>query len=178
VRSEVCRITYRTLRGPLALALVLPVVLCLAHFATRRLLRLDAYGHGSVPDNIYTTSFMVAYPRTACYIRPMNLDTAAKRLAELGNTTRLQIFRLLVQSGREGLSIGEIQEHLGAPASTLAFHLRGLVVAGLVEQERQGRVVRCRPNIAALNDTLAFVKENCCAGFAADKRERRRGSAA
>ena len=75
-------------------------------------------------------------------------------------------------------SIGEIQSHLGVPASTLAFHLRGLVVAGLVEQERQGRVVTCRPNIAALNDTLAFVKENCCAGFVADKRERRKGAAA
>jgi DNA-binding transcriptional ArsR family regulator len=108
----------------------------------------------------------------------MNMDTAAKRLAELGNATRLQIFRLLVQAGREGLSIGEIQNHLGLPASTLAFHLRGLVVAGLVEQERQGRIVICRSNIAALNDTLAFVKENCCAGFAAGKRGPRRGVAA
>jgi ArsR family transcriptional regulator len=121
---------------------------------------------------------MVAYGWVECYIPPMNLDTAAKRLAELGNATRLQIFRLLVQADREGLSIGEIQSHLGIPASTLAFHLRGLVVAGLVEQERQGRVVTCRPNIAALNDTLAFVKENCCAGFAARTRERRKGAAA
>jgi ArsR family transcriptional regulator len=117
---------------------------------------------------------MVAYRRVVCYMPLMNLNTAAKRLAELGNATRLQIFRLLVQAGREGLSIGEIQSHLGAPASTLAFHLRGLVVAGLVEQERQGRVVTCRPNIEALNDTLAFVKENCCAGFGMDKRERRK----
>jgi ArsR family transcriptional regulator, arsenate/arsenite/antimonite-responsive transcriptional repressor len=121
---------------------------------------------------------MVAYGWVECYIPPMNLDTAAKRLAELGNATRLQIFRLLVQADREGLSIGEIQSHLGIPASTLAFHLRGLVVAGLVEQERQGRVVTCRPNIAALNDTLAFVKENCCAGFAARTRDRRKGAAA
>ncbi len=121
---------------------------------------------------------MVAYRRVVCYIPPMKLDTAAKRLAELGNTTRLQIFRLLVQAGRDGLSIGEIQSYLGVPASTLAFHLRGLVVAGLVEQERQGRVVTCRPNIAALNDTLAFVKENCCVGFAAEKRGGRKGAAA
>jgi DNA-binding transcriptional ArsR family regulator len=106
----------------------------------------------------------------------MNLDTAAKRLAELGNATRLQIFRLLVQAGRKGLSIGEVQSRLRVPASTLAFHLRGLVVAGLVEQERQGRVVICRSNVAALNDTLAFVKENCCAGFA--QRERRKEAAA
>jgi ArsR family transcriptional regulator, arsenate/arsenite/antimonite-responsive transcriptional repressor len=108
----------------------------------------------------------------------VNLDTAAKRLAELGNATRLQIFRLLVQAGHEGLSIGEIQRRLGIPASTLAFHLRGLVTAGLVEQDRQGRCVFCRANTAALNDTVAFVKENCCVGFGANKRERRKGVAA
>jgi ArsR family transcriptional regulator, arsenate/arsenite/antimonite-responsive transcriptional repressor len=108
----------------------------------------------------------------------MNLDAAAKRLAELGNITRLQIVRLLVQAGRDGLSIGEIQSRLEIPASTLAFHLRGLVVAGLVDQERQGRVVTCRTNITALNDTLAFVKENCCAGFTGEKRHGRKGAAA
>jgi ArsR family transcriptional regulator len=108
----------------------------------------------------------------------MNLDTAAKRLAELGNATRLQIVRLLVRAGPPGLAIGEIQSRLDVPASTLAFHLRGLVVAGLVEQEREGRVVRCRPNIAAIDDTLAFVKENCCAGFASDGGPARKESVA
>jgi ArsR family transcriptional regulator, arsenate/arsenite/antimonite-responsive transcriptional repressor len=108
----------------------------------------------------------------------MNLDTAAKRLAELGNATRLQIVRLLVRAGPGGLAVGEIQGRLDVPASTLAFHLRGLVVAGLVEQEREGRVVRCRPNIAAIDDTLAFVKENCCAGFAADGGPARKQSVA
>ncbi|HTC08281.1 MAG TPA: helix-turn-helix domain-containing protein, partial [Acetobacteraceae bacterium] len=62
----------------------------------------------------------------------MDIDTAARGLAELGNTTRLQIVRLLVRAGREGLAIGELQSHLGVPASTLAFHLRGLVSAGLI----------------------------------------------
>jgi DNA-binding transcriptional ArsR family regulator len=95
----------------------------------------------------------------------MNIETAARRLAELGNTTRLQIVRLLVRAGREGLAIGELQSRLGIPASTLAFHLRGLVSSGLIAQERQGRVVRCRPEFAAINATLAFVKEHCCAGF-------------
>jgi ArsR family transcriptional regulator, arsenate/arsenite/antimonite-responsive transcriptional repressor len=108
----------------------------------------------------------------------MDLQTAAKRLAELGNVTRLQIVRLLVQAGHEGLAIGEIQSRLDIPASTLAFHLRGLVSAGLVNQEREGRVVRCRPNIASINATLAFVKENCCAGFAEESRQKRKGEAA
>lgn len=102
------------------------------------------------------------------YMRGMDIETAAHRLAELGNPVRLQIVRLLVQAGREGLAIGELQSHLRVPASTLAFHLRGLVTAGLVDQRKEGRVVRCTPNQAAINEALAFVKENCCAGFAAD----------
>jgi ArsR family transcriptional regulator len=95
----------------------------------------------------------------------MDIDTAARCLAELGNPTRLQIIRLLVQAGPEGLPIGELQSHLGVPASTLAFHLRGLVAAGLVHQQKEGRIVRCTPNLTAINETLAFVKENCCAGL-------------
>ncbi len=95
----------------------------------------------------------------------MDIDTAARRLAELGNPTRLQIVRLLVRVGEEGLPIGELQARLGVPASTLAFHLRGLVSANLVRQQRQGRTVRCILNSRAINEALAFAKENCCVGF-------------
>lgn len=70
-----------------------------------------------------------------------------------------------MRAGGDGLAIGELQSRLGMPASTLAFHLRGLVSAGLVAQQRQGRVVRCTPQYAAINATLAFVQEQCCAGF-------------
>jgi DNA-binding transcriptional ArsR family regulator len=108
----------------------------------------------------------------------MDLDLAARRLAELGNLTRLRIVRLLVRAGPERLAIGEVQSRLDIPASTLAFHLRGLVSAGLVDQEREGRVVRCRPNTAVINATLAFVKESCCAGFAQESRPRRKRAAA
>jgi DNA-binding transcriptional ArsR family regulator len=97
----------------------------------------------------------------------MDIEMAARALAELGNITRLQIVRLLVRAGEEGLAIGEVQSHLGLPASTLAFHLRGLVSAGLVAQQRQGRVIRCTPKYAALRETLAFVTEHCCAGVGA-----------
>jgi len=99
----------------------------------------------------------------------MDIETAAQRLAELGNSTRLKIVRLLVQAGPEGLPIGEMQSRLDVPASTLAFHLRGLVTAGLVQQRKEGRVVRCTPNYAAIDETLAFVKQNCCAGFSAEE---------
>ncbi len=96
----------------------------------------------------------------------MDIETAARALAELGNVTRLQIVRLLVRAGDEGLAIGEVQARLGLPPSTLAFHLRGLVTAGLVAQQRQGRVIRCTPRYGALREILAFVTEQCCAGFA------------
>ena len=56
--------------------------------------------------------------------------------SELGNLTRLDIYRLLVRGGLDGMKISDIQARLGVPASTLAFHLGGLVGVGLVSQER------------------------------------------
>lgn len=96
----------------------------------------------------------------------MNLATSAKRLASLGHENRLELFQLLVQAGADGMTIGELQSMLGRPASTLAFHLRELVSADLVTQEKEGRMVRCRANYHALNEVLQFVKQNCCKGVA------------
>jgi len=96
----------------------------------------------------------------------MDLTTAAQRLASLGHENRLELFQLLVQAGPEGMTIGELQAMLERPASTLAFHLRELVMAGLVTQEKEGRMVRCHANYRALNDVLQFIKHNCCKGVA------------
>lgn len=103
----------------------------------------------------------------------MQLDTAAKVFAELGNRTRLDILRLLIKAGPDGLAVGEIQSQLDMPASTLAFHLRGIVGAGLVEQERRGRMVLCRPSFDRIDDAVAFLKEECCMGIR-EKGPRRR----
>ena len=94
----------------------------------------------------------------------MDLTLCAKRLASLGHENRLELFRLLVQAGPGGMTIGELQSVLERPASTLAFHLRELVAAELVTQEKEGRVVRCRADYQALNEVLQFVKQNCCKG--------------
>lgn len=94
----------------------------------------------------------------------MKLDKAARIFAELGNRTRLDILRLLIQAGNDGLAIGEIQGRLEIPPSTLAFHVRGLVNAGLITQEKQGRTVRCRPCFGQINDAISFLKESCCLG--------------
>ncbi len=106
----------------------------------------------------------------------MQLDIAAKVFAELGNRTRLEILRLLIKAGPEGLPVGDIQSHLDIPASTLAFHLRGVVAAGLVAQERRGRTVLCRPCFDRINDAVVFLKAECCAGLQ-DARPRRRAVA-
>lgn len=95
----------------------------------------------------------------------METDTAATVFAELGNRTRLGILRLLIKAGHDGLPIGDIQARLDIPASTLAFHLRGLVGAGLVNQEKQGRMVLCRPRLDRINDAISFLKEECCLGI-------------
>jgi DNA-binding transcriptional ArsR family regulator len=90
---------------------------------------------------------------------------AADALAALGNRTRLRIFKLLVRAGREGTNVGTLQRHLGIPATTLAHHLATLTNASLVEQERRGREVICTASYKAVNDVLAYVKAECCAGL-------------
>ena len=97
----------------------------------------------------------------------MTLDEAADRLAQLGNRSRLEIMRLLIKAGPDGLSVGEIQAHLGMAASTLAFHLRGLVSAGLVLQTKDGRTVLCRPCFEALSEVTDFLNQECCTGVPA-----------
>ncbi|MGO8865432.1 MAG: ArsR/SmtB family transcription factor [Alphaproteobacteria bacterium] len=106
----------------------------------------------------------------------MQADTAAKVFAELGNRTRLDILRLLIKAGHDGLPIGNIQARLDIPASTLAFHLRGLVGAGLVGQQKQGRMVLCRPCFDRVNEAIAFLKEECCAGVGLPASRRRKAA--
>lgn len=96
---------------------------------------------------------------------------AADALAALGNRTRLRLFKLLVRAGREGANIGTLQQRLGIPATTLAHHLTTLTRTGLVAQERRGREVICTSNFRAVNDVLAYVKAECCAGLADDRDE-------
>ena len=100
----------------------------------------------------------------------MDLEHTARCLAELGNVVRLRIFSLLVRAGDDGLSVGEIRRALEMPASTLAFHLRGLVDAGLVRQQRRGREVRCRPDFALVNAAFAYFRDECCKGVAVPRR--------
>jgi ArsR family transcriptional regulator len=95
----------------------------------------------------------------------MNRKLAAQCLSELGNLTRLDIYRLLVRAGLDGMNISDIQTRLSVPASTLAFHLGGLVGVGLVSQEKVGREVICRAKHRRLTAVMEFLREHCCEGF-------------
>ncbi|HET7410643.1 MAG TPA: metalloregulator ArsR/SmtB family transcription factor [Paracoccaceae bacterium] len=90
--------------------------------------------------------------------------TVARSLAALGHETRLSVYRLLVRAGHDGLNVGEIGAQLGMPPSTLAHHLRALVDAGLVMQERRGREVVNRADYEAMQRTVSFLTSECCAG--------------
>ena len=100
---------------------------------------------------------------------------AARCLEKLGNATRLEIFRLLVRAGPAGLAVGEIQEHLGIPGSTLSHHISHLVNAGLVHQQREGRVLRCTPNFTLIDEVIRFLTEECCVGVGARVPKRKAG---
>ncbi|MBD8145446.1 ArsR/SmtB family transcription factor [Pantoea agglomerans] len=94
----------------------------------------------------------------------MDIQNAAAALRELGHVTRLGIYRELVKAGPEGLPVGDIQKRLAIPASTLSHHLSALMSAGLISQERQSRILFCRPCYAQLEQLMAFLTEECCAG--------------
>ncbi|MDH3235733.1 MAG: metalloregulator ArsR/SmtB family transcription factor [Alphaproteobacteria bacterium] len=93
-------------------------------------------------------------------------EEAARGLAALGNRTRLRLFKLLVQAGPEGLNVGDLQRHLGVPASTLAHHLATLVRADLISQSRQGREVISSANYQSMNALAAYLTDQCCVGVA------------
>jgi ArsR family transcriptional regulator, arsenate/arsenite/antimonite-responsive transcriptional repressor len=85
-------------------------------------------------------------------------------LGALAQETRLDIFRLLVEKGPEGLPAGEMGERLGQPSPTMSFHLSQLRFAGLVESRRESRSIIYNANYKAMNELLGYLTENCCGG--------------
>lgn len=94
----------------------------------------------------------------------MDKKSALLALAALGQDTRLEVFRLLVRVGAEGLPAGEIASCLGTVQNTMSAHLKVLDHAGLVQAERDGRVVRYVADMTGFRDLLAFLMEDCCNG--------------
>jgi ArsR family transcriptional regulator len=92
----------------------------------------------------------------------MEKTDALAALAALAQESRLDIYRLLVQAGVEGLPAGQIGEQLGLPSATLAFHLKELKNAGLATFTRNGRSLIYAAVYPTMNALLAYLTENCC----------------
>lgn len=92
----------------------------------------------------------------------MEINKVANTLKELGHPTRLTIFKLLVKAGHTGLPVGNLQENLNIPNSTLSHHISKLVSVELIKQQREGRVLYCIPQYDNLNKILSFLKDECC----------------
>lgn len=109
--------------------------------------------------------------RRVCHILGMELDQTAACLEALGNPTRLDIYRMLVRAGQQGLPVGAIQERTAIPRSTLSHHLHRLISVGLVAQERQGTTLLCRANYATMNDVVIFLTAECCADLSESEKD-------
>ena len=91
-----------------------------------------------------------------------------KALAALAQPNRLQIFRSLVVKGGQGLTPALLAEDLGMPANTLSFHLKELMNADLISQERSGRNLIYRAQFDRMNAVLTYLSQNCCQGEACE----------
>lgn len=89
---------------------------------------------------------------------------AVAALAALAQDNRLDVFRLLVQAGPEGLTAGAVATALDLPPNTLTFHFDRLRMAGLVTARRDGRSVIYAAQFDKMNALLGFLTENCCGG--------------
>jgi ArsR family transcriptional regulator len=94
----------------------------------------------------------------------MEQTSAVAALAALAQDNRLDVFRLLVQAGPEGLAAGAVAEQLSLPPNTLSFHFDRLRNAGLVTSRREGRSLIYSARYETMNDLLSYLTRNCCAG--------------
>jgi DNA-binding transcriptional ArsR family regulator len=94
----------------------------------------------------------------------MEKTDALRVLDGLAQESRLDIFRLLVEQGPEGLAAGGIAEALGMANATLSFHLKELSHAGLVSARQAGRFIYYSANLGTVNGLVDYLTENCCKG--------------
>jgi len=98
----------------------------------------------------------------------MDKNSALRALTGLAQESRLDIYRLLVERGPEGVAAGEIATRLGVPSTTLSFHLKELSRAGLVVARQDGRFIYYSANFITMNGLVGYLTENCCRGATCD----------
>ncbi len=94
----------------------------------------------------------------------MHIDTASVMLSALANEHRLGAFRALVRHSPDGLSAGDLAQHLGISPSALSFHLAQLQNAGLVRSQRQQRHIFYSIDAGNTRRMIAFLTDDCCGG--------------
>jgi DNA-binding transcriptional ArsR family regulator len=92
----------------------------------------------------------------------MDMRNAARQLEALASETRLEIFQYLCNAGKNGITVGQIKEKTGIPASTLSHHIGKLVVGGLVEQKRNGRNLICTARQDQMDELVMYLANECC----------------
>ena len=95
----------------------------------------------------------------------MELTNAVTALAALAQETRLSIFRLLVEAGPEGVSVGSIGQALKVPGATLSFHLKELARAGLVSSRQEKQFIYYAVDFERMAALMTFLTQNCCQGM-------------
>lgn len=94
----------------------------------------------------------------------MDKSKAIIAFAALAQPTRLDVFRLLIKAGHDGLSAGEISDKLNIRQNTMSTHLAILTRSNLTSNKKQGRSVRYFANYAGTSDLISFLMEDCCGG--------------
>ena len=94
----------------------------------------------------------------------MDKITATTAFESLSSGVRLDVFRLLVKQGLEGMVAGEIASTLAIPPTNLSFHLKAMTNARMLTVEQEGRFQRYRANLPLMLDLIAYLTEECCAG--------------
>ena len=100
----------------------------------------------------------------------MELFNALEAFASLSQETRLRVFKLLIEYGRDGLIPGKVAEKLKIPDNTLSFHLSHMSKAGLVTSKKNGRSVTYFANTDLIEELISFLQQNCC-----EKESKKRG---
>ncbi|GJL99498.1 MAG: transcriptional regulator [Methyloligella sp.] len=89
---------------------------------------------------------------------------ALSSFAALAQETRLDVLKLLIKAGEQGMSAGEIGEQLGIKQNTMSANLNNLARTNLVTNKREGRSIRYYANFSGIRELIGFLMEDCCGG--------------